>query len=185
MSMSLLLDPIIGSPPSALSSPLVEARDDISALSEGFTRKIKFQRRRLSTSFDEPSNSDYPVRVISGDAASVVPVDHAGPFGFRSSGVSKQVETLQTTDCEEKKAKLNAWLEQLHQEAICKADSKASENSFSNSSGSGHGSSHDDDGHGSSKSASPALKISEDLFQLLEKVIGYKGRSISHITVEV
>lgn len=199
MSLSLLLDPIIGSPPSssALSSPLVEARDDISALSEGFTRKVKLHRRRLSTSFDIPSASDHESgggdvgRVVKSVAAGNTSVEHAGPFAFRDLGLFKKTHSdAKDDECEEKKAKLNAWLEQLHHEAIVKAESGANDNSFPKSDGKGDGGSSqsgggDDGGGNSSKPGSPAFKPTEDLFQLLEKVIECKGRNISHITVEV
>lgn len=148
MSLGLLLDPIIGSPPSSVASPLIEARDDISALSEGFTRKVKLHRR-LSTSFDEPLQQ-------SGDGGGV--------------GVPK----------DEKVNRLNSWLEEVHQEIECKAEESSARKGDSEGSSGSHG-----DNGGTDDDAKPAHRISEDLFQLLEKVIGWKGRNISHITVEV
>lgn len=184
MSLSLLLDPIVGSPPpthSNVGSP-IEARDDISALSEGFTRKVKVLRRRLSTSFDEPEARESGGRPVSSTVGHAI--EHDGPFGFRSPSKRLDRAAALHEDNEDKKAKLNAWLAQLHEEALLKSHSGGA----SDGSESGRGSSserEDDGGDNSSRSSSIASQISEDMFQLLEKVIGYKGRNISHIIIEV
>ncbi|CAL8109982.1 unnamed protein product [Orchesella dallaii] len=192
MSMSLLLDPIIGSPPSALPSPTaIEARDDISALSEGFTRKITVFRRRLSTSFDEPSgppSNDQGIR-HSGSG------EHVGPlfFEFKSVAPKHEKEKVASVaeeeedDSKDKKVKLNAWLARIHEEAKSRGEVGSTSSDGESGDDKGSSSNHDggDDGD-SNDSKNPVVtkRVTEDLFQLLEKVIGFKGRNISHITVE-
>ncbi|ODM96466.1 Malonyl-CoA decarboxylase, mitochondrial [Orchesella cincta] len=189
MAMSLLLDPIIGSPPSALPSPTaIEARDDISALSEGFTRKITVFRRRLSTSFDEPSGpSSHDQGGIKHSGSS----EHVAPLFFEFKAVGAKQDTTasiaEEDDSKEKKAKLNAWLAKIHEEAKSRGDvgSMSGDGESGGDDGKGSSSNQDDDGDSNdSKSPVTSKRVTEDLFQLLDKVIGFKGRNISHITVE-
>ncbi|XP_021964413.1 malonyl-CoA decarboxylase, mitochondrial [Folsomia candida] len=184
--MASMLLPIIGSPPDSSGGMMMASSpmDDFSALTgpsafsasdtdrdnnEEEDRRIMLQnrrftlRRKLSTSFDDPQTS-----MILGVVAQKVRED-----GEKGKGVNiiKAKEGADTVG--------GAWLEEHFRKFSTVRISECSEGDAdddkwsvgsSGSSGSGGG--------GGGK------RIRDDIFKLLEKVIEFKGRNVSHITVE-
>jgi hypothetical protein len=203
--MSTMLLPIIGSPPNAsdismASSPM----DDISALSSfgvaggggsgsgppPIIHNRRFTlRRKLSTSFDDPVSSFLLGMVVDKKADS-----EGGSGAGRISGRINERRSSSTRSLHETSGAIEiptttasgtggAWLEEHFKKFMGLRISECSDGGDGDdniSVGSGSSS-----GGGGRRRSSSVSKIHEDIFELLEKVIGFKGRNVSHITVEV